>query len=281
MTSPATDGPRGKRWWAVAQMTGGASVERNLEVLAARVERAAALGCELVALPENCVFMGPEQEKARVAEPLDGPTVTALAAMARAHGLFVLAGSLPEQSHDPARVFATSVLLGPEGAIRATYRKLHLFDVDVAGDRTYRESDGILHGTGAPVVVDVNGLKLGLSICFDLRFPWLYQALRRAGAEVVAVPAAFTVPTGTAHWEVLLRARAIEAQVYVLAPGQWGTHETGRATWGKSMVVDPWGTVVATVADGGELAVAELDPERLAEVRRRMPLVSREATPGG
>jgi deaminated glutathione amidase len=262
--------------WAVAQLTGVANVAGNLELLAARVARAAELGCELVALPENCMFMGQEQDKASVAEPLDGPTVTALAAMAREHGLFVLAGSVVERSPESARPYATSVLLGPEGAIRATYRKMHLFDVDVAGDRPYRESDGIVRGTGGPVVVDVNGLKLGMTICFDLRFPWIYQALRRDGADVISVPAAFTVPTGAAHWEVLLRARAIETQCYVLAPGQWGVHETGRATWGKSMVVDPWGTVLATVGDGGDVAVAELDPERLAEVRRRMPLVSRE-----
>jgi predicted amidohydrolase len=272
MTSP-TDRIR---LWGVGQLTGGAERAANLEQAAARVERAAALGCELVALPENTTYMGPEGDKHLAAEPIDGESVRTLAGLARAHGIWVLLGSMVERSADPVRPHNTSVLLGPDGEVRATYRKIHLFDVDVAGDRSYRESDRVSGGPPAPVTADVDGLRVGLTICFDLRFPWLYRALADAGAEALFIPAAFTVPTGRDHWEVLIRARAIETQSYVLAPAQQGTHPTGRQTYGRSLIVDPWGTVLATVPDGGDVAVAPIDPSRARDLRERMPMRSRQ-----
>jgi predicted amidohydrolase len=265
-----------ERIWAVAQMTGGRDVEENRERAVALVRRAAALGAQLVALPENTSFMGRERDKAAHAEPLDGPTVARLSVPARELGIHVLVGSLVERSDDAARPYNTSVLIGPEGTIAASYRKMHLFDVDVAGDRTYRESDFVSAGPPEPVTAEVDGVTVGLSVCFDLRFGWLYRALADAGAEVLFIPAAFTVPTGRDHWETLLRARAIETQSFVLAPAQFGTHESGRKTYGRSMIVDPWGTVIGCVPDGGEVAVARLDLDRVSELRRTMPMRSRQ-----
>ncbi len=169
------------------------------------------------------------------------------------------------------------MLLDSQGEIGAVYRKIHLFDVEVSGDRAYRESDVVMSPTPEVVTGDVNGARIGLSICFDLRFPWLYQKLKSKGAVALFVPAAFTVPTGRDHWEVLLRARAIETQAYVLAPAQAGRHPTGRRTYGRSAIVDPWGVVVARVNDGGHLAFSHVDLERVESIRREMPLASREA----
>jgi predicted amidohydrolase len=253
-------------------MTGSSEVEANLDSIERLVERAAARGCELVAFPENALFMGRETRKPEVAEPLDGPSLTRVRRAAAQAGIHVLLGSMPERSADPARPYNTSVLLDSAGEIAAKYRKIHLFDVEVAGDRAYRESDFVMAGEPSPVVGDVAGACVGLTVCFDLRFPWLYQALRAAGAQALFVPAAFTVPTGRDHWEVLLRARAIETQSFVLAPGQFGTHDTGRQTYGRSLIIDPWGTVVATAADGAELALAEIDLGRVEAIRARMPM---------
>lgn len=271
MTS-GSDKPR----WAVAQMTSSSQLEANLEQAEQRIAEAARSGCQLVALPENTTFMGREQDKAEVAQPVDGPAVSQLSAAARNHGIYVLLGSFVERSADPKRPHNTSVLIDPEGAVAARYRKIHLFDVEVAGDRTYRESDFVSGGEPVGVTAEVDGVPVGLTICFDLRFPWLYRSLADAGAEAIFVPAAFTVPTGRDHWETLLRARAIETQSFVLAPAQHGTHDTGRKTYGRSMIVDPWGTVLAMVGDGGTLAVADLNFGRVRELRRTMPMVSRQ-----
>ena len=262
------------RRWAVAQMTSCSDVERNVEAASALVDRAGDMGCELISLPEGATFMGREAQKQAVAEPLDGPATSALAEAARRTGIYVLVGSVVEQSDDPKRPYNTSVLFSPKGEVVAHYRKIHLFDVDVAGDRSYRESDYASPGEPIPVTGTVAGVKVGLTMCFDLRFPWLYSALGNTGATAIFVPSAFTVPTGRDHWEVLLRARAIETQSFVLAPAQYGKHDTGRETYGRSMVIDPWGTILAQVPDGGELAVADINFERVAALRQTMPMRS-------
>ena len=266
-----------KRRWAVAQLTSGDAIQENIRLIEALIAEAADAGCELVAFPENATFMGREVDKPAIAEAIDGPTVTRLQEMAMKSGVHVLLGSFAERSQDPSRPYNSSVLLDSRGEIGAVYRKIHLFDVEVSGDRTYRESDVVMSPRPEVIVGDVNGARVGLSICFDLRFPWLYQQLKSRGAVVLFVPAAFTVPTGRDHWDVLLRARAIETQAYVLAPAQAGQHPTGRCTYGRSVIVDPWGVVVARVNDGGQLAIAQLDLERVESIRSEMPLVSREA----
>lgn len=257
-------------------MTGTSDVQTNITAACDLIAEAAARGCELVALPENVTFMGVETAKPQAAESADGPSATAIAEAARRHRIFVLMGSMVEASDDPQRPYNSSLLFDPAGHRIAHYRKVHLFDVEVAGDRSYKESDFVTAGQPEPVVANVNGVLVGLTICFDLRFPWIYQSLRRAGAEALFVPAAFTVPTGADHWDTLLRARAIETQSVVLAPGQYGTHDTGRRTYGRSIIVDPWGTVLARVADGGRLAIASIDFDRVPRLRASMPMKTRE-----
>jgi len=243
----------------------------NLEAAGRLVARAAAAGARLVALPERWAHVDGRDTLAG-AEPLDGPAIGAARGWARRHGIALLAGSIAEAGAPGGRAYNTSVLIDPEGRPVAVYRKLHLFDVEVGG-RTYRESEATAPG-GEPVTGRALGRVLGMSVCYDLRFPELYRRLVDAGAEVLAVPSAFTAATGRDHWEPLLRARAIENQCFVLAPGQFGTHDDGTASHGRSMIVDPWGTVLACAPDGEGIAVAELDFARLAEVRRRLPALA-------
>ena len=215
--------------------------------------------------------MGPEWDKAALAEDLEGPTVARLRELARETGLVILGGTFPERTADPARVHNTSVLVDAAGEVRAVYRKIHLFDVDLADGSVYRESGHIAPGTEV-VTGEAAGLVQGLTVCYDLRFPELYQRLERAGARLLWVPAAFTLHTGKDHWEVLLRARAIENGGYVAAPAQFGRHSERRVTYGNAMVVDPWGKVLARAPDRAEgLAVAEVDPGWLAAVRAEVP----------
>jgi predicted amidohydrolase len=238
------------------------------------VARAASRGAELVLLPENFAFFGPEAEKRKVAESLsDGPIARALADMARASGVCVIGGGFPERSDDPLRPHNALLVVGADGSQLATYRKIHLFDVDLGESGSYSESAATSPGV-APVMVEVAGFKLGLSICYDLRFPELYRALSELGAEVLLVPSAFTLHTGKDHWHVLLRARAIEAQAFVLAAAQHGAHPGGRNTYGHSLVVDPWGTVIAEASDGVGLVSATLERARLDAVRRSLPSLS-------
>jgi predicted amidohydrolase len=199
-----------------------------------------------------------------------GPSPPPWPSSPKKHALHLIAGGLPEKSGDFARPFNTCAVYGPGGALVTRYRKLHLFDVDLPDGTRYRESEGTAAGD-APIVVDVLGCRVGLSICYDLRFPELYRALSAAGAEVLVVPAAFTLATGKDHWHVLLRARAIEAQAYVLAAAQWGKHSRGRMTFGKSCVVDPWGEIVAQASEGEGMVLARLDPAYLARVRALVP----------
>lgn len=260
---------------AVVQLTTTTDVQASVDQAEALVRRAAGRGAELIALPENVNFMGPEEEKLRLAEPLDGPTFARLGALAAELGVHLVAGTLPEASEDPEHAYNTSVLFGPDGARIAAYRKVHLFDVALGEGATHLESASVAPGQALTLAETPHG-RLGMSVCYDLRFPDLYRALVRAGADVLLVPAAFTVPTGRDHWEVLLRARAIESQAYVLAPAQVGANTETRRTYGRSMIISPWGTVLAQCADTPSIAMAEIDTAVVRDLRRKLPCLSHE-----
>ena len=249
---------------AAVQMKAGASKEANVERALELIDEAVAQGAEFVVLPEYATFIAPEAEYASVAERLPGETSARFAAKAREHGIHVHAGSFIEVSPVPGKFYNTSYVLDPEGEIRAVYRKVHLFDIDVPGEVTDKESTLIVPGDRL-VAVKLPEFILGLSICFDLRFPELFRALAGAGALLMAVPSAWAEATGRVHWEVLLRARAIENHAYVVAPCQHGVCE-GYPHWGHSMIIDPWGTILAELPDGDGVVVADVDA---AEARRR------------
>ena len=256
---------------AAVQLCSQADVAQNLERCRELCRRAKARGAEVVLLPENFAFFGPEADKRRLAEPLEGGTiVSALREMARENAVTVIGGGFPELSADPARPHNTLVVVAPDGSLVASYRKLHLFDVELGGGGSYSESAATSPGS-AVVVVDVAGFKLGLSICYDLRFPELYRRLAFAGARILMVPSAFTFPTGEAHWEPLIRARAIENQAYVIAPAQFGPNIYGYSDYGNSMIVDPWGRVLARAADQEGVVVAPIDLEYQDRVRSELP----------
>lgn len=259
---------------AAAQMSVGQDPEANLAQAAALVAEAAVAGARLVALPENVVFMGDTRVREAIAEPLDGPRAAALRALAVEHRVWLLVGGFPERGPLPARPYNTSFLVDPSGAQVAVYRKLHLFDVDLPDGRQIRESSYTAAGD-AVVTAEVDGVRVGLSICYDLRFPELYRAHVAEGARVLFIPSAFTVPTGQAHWHLLLRARAVENQCFVVAPAQAGVHgASGRSSYGHSLIVDPWGEILAERADGVGVALAVLDFARQDEVRARLPVLS-------
>ena len=268
--------------FAAIQMNSGADVEANLEAAAALLREAAADGARLAVLPENFAFMGArDRDKLAHAEADgSGPIQDRLARLARELDLWIVAGTLPiaaaADSHEPQRVFAACCVYDSDGARVARYDKLHLFDIDVPGSdgERYRESNSIAPGLAPPRVVDTPVGRLGLSVCYDLRFPELYRALVQAGAELLVVPSAFTVRTGEAHWELLLRARAVENLAYVIAPGQCGTHPGGRATYGHSLIVEPWGEVLSRADGAPAVVLARRDAARQAELRSSFPALS-------
>ena len=249
---------------AAIQLRSGTDVATNLAQALALVEEAARSGARYVQLPEYTPYLGPQRAFVDVAEGVPGPTTALFGDLARRHGIVVHVGSLLERTDGaPAN---TSAVLGTTGDVVATYRKVHLFDVDVPGAVAHRESDALVAGDEA-VLVELDGLRLGLSVCFDLRFPELYGALARAGAEVLAIPAAFNAVTGAAHWHVLTRARAIETHSFVVAAAQAGRTAEGIATFGHALIVDPWGAVLAEAdGDAPQVITARLD---LAAVRAR------------
>jgi predicted amidohydrolase len=229
----------------------------------------AARGAALILLPENFAYLPSRGHLAPCAEPVDGPIVRRFGRVARDCGVDLLLGSIPEATDDPRMHRNTCVLLDRSGGLRAVYRKVHLFDLALPG-LTLQESAAVEAGRRA-VTADLDWARLGLSICYDLRFPELYRVLRRRGAEVLLVPAAFTAETGPDHWELLLRARAVENQVFVLAPAQWGLHGGKRRSHGHSLIIDPWGRILAERAEGEGILMADLDLGRLDEVRTRIP----------
>ena len=256
---------------AALQMVSAPSVERNLESARRLIAEAASAGARLVALPEYFCFMGrSDRDKLAVAEaPGSGPIQQTLAEAARAHGVWVIGGTLPLQSREPERVLNANCVYAPDGSLAARYDKMHLFRYDNGRER-YDEGRVLLAGA-EPVAFDAAGLRVGLSVCYDLRFPELYRALMEPPCDLLSVPSAFTHTTGLAHWELLLRARAVENQCYVIAPAQGGVHENGRRTYGHSMVIDPWGDVLGMLPEGEGVVLADIDPERIAAVRKQLP----------
>jgi predicted amidohydrolase len=257
------------------QLNSRADVAQNLATAARLCGEARERGAQLAVLPENFAFMGVgEQEKFAHAEILDparpGPILGALLETATRTGLWIFGGGMPEKSERPGFVHNTCVVVAPGGQLVTKYRKIHLFDVDIPGGAQFKESGTVAPGD-AVVVADTPWAKVGLSICYDLRFPELYRALVTAGARLVIVPAAFTLHTGKDHWLPLLRARAIENQVYLLAPGQVGRSHADRACWGKSSIIDPWGALLAEAPDRECAIVAEVDLAWQDKIRRELP----------
>jgi predicted amidohydrolase len=254
---------------AAVQLNSTDVYDHNLEVAERLVRAAAADGAELVVLPEKWTVLGPPEAISTSAEPIDGLALSAAAGWARELGIFLVAGSVPEVVPDQEKLANTSVMFGPDGERLATYRKIHMFDVEV-GDVSYRESE--IEQAGDRIALgDANGTKVGLTICYDLRFPELYRILAMRGARVITVPSAFTERTGRDHWEVLIRARAIEDQVFIVAAGQIGPAPPHYRSYGRSMIVDPWGVVLAEAPDTECFVSADLDFANQDEIRDKLP----------
>jgi predicted amidohydrolase len=259
-------------WVAAVQLNATADMAGNLQRARELIIKAKDRGAELVALPEHFAYLGPEDHKPPSAQPLKGPLVAEFGELARRLGIFLLLGSFPEIPEAVSPPHNTSVLLGKDGAILAAYRKLHLFDVDLASGPSYQESR--FSSPGREVVTAAlpgAPFTAGLAICYDLRFPELFRALADKGADLIFLPAAFTLATGRDHWQVLVRARAIENQAYIIAPAQWGAHSPGRRSYGRTLIVDPWGVVLAQAPDAEGFILAELNHDRVARLRREMP----------
>jgi predicted amidohydrolase len=254
---------------AAVQLHSTPDRDRNLAAADRLTRDAAAAGAELVVLPEKWPALGTPEQTIAAAEPFDGPVAQWAKAIARELGIDLVAGSFSERTGE-ARGANTSLHIGPDGELKASYRKIHMFDVEVGG-RVYKESEHEAPGDEIVLSQTAGGTNLGLTICYDVRFPELYRILAVRGAEIVTVPAAFTFATTRDHWEVLLRARAIEGQAFVVAANQIGEHAPGIRSGGRSMIVDPWGVVLATAPDTETFVVAELDLDRQAEIRRTLP----------
>lgn len=258
---------------AAIQMSAGSDKAANLERAERLVRLAAKRGVSFVALPETFNWRGKRSQESAAAESLEGESLATIARLARELGIHIVAGSITEHVSFETRCYNTSVLIGPDGCRIATYRKIHLFDVDLPGGIAVNESASKL--AGADVVCAMTDLgTVGLSICYDIRFPELYRRLAFSGAHMITVPSCFTFPTGEAHWEPLMRARAIENQCYVIAPAQFGPNVHGFSDYGNSMIVDPWGRVLARAADHEDVIVATIDYDYLAQVRRQLPALA-------
>ena len=254
---------------AAIQLNSNQDKARNLARAERLLREAASDGAGLVVLPEKFNVLGSPDQLRAGAEPVPGPTTDWAAALARDLGLWLVAGSIVERVEGDDKLRNTSVLIGPDGELRATYNKLHLFDVEVEGT-VYRESDAEAPGD-EEVVADAGGLRIGMAVCYDLRFPELFRIMALRGARAISLPSAFTVPTGRAHWEVLVRARAIENQVFMIAAGQIGKHPPHHESYGHSMIVDPWGVVLAEAPDEECFVAADLDLEAQEQVREKLP----------
>lgn len=263
---------------ALIQFTAGPDPEPNIRAVCEMIRQAREGGADFVMTPEVTNFVaGGRTRRANARPESNDPALAAFRELARETGVWLLLGSLvidiagePGTDAGETRLANRSFLIDPAGAITARYDKIHMFDVDLAGGESYRESSAYRPGNRAVVVATPWG-RLGMSVCYDLRFPQLYRALAQAGADFLSVPSVFTVPTGRAHWHVLLRARAIETGAFVLAPAQWGEHQGGRKSYGHSLIVDPWGEVLAEGGEGVNIVSARIDPARIAEARRMVP----------
>jgi len=255
---------------AAVQFNSTDDINRNRDTAERLVRAAASDGADLIVLPEKWSVLGTDEQMAAAAEPLDGPSISWARSIAAELGIDLVAGSIVERVEGREKTSNTSVHVGPDGEMRAVYRKIHMFDVVVDGTE-YRESDGEEPGDEIIVSQLANGTAVGMSVCYDLRFPELYRILALRGAEIVVIPSAFTLTTTRDHWPTLLRARAIENQCFVIAPNQIGAHPPGNRSGGRSLIVDPWGLPLAMAPDGEAAIVAELDLGRLQDVRRDLP----------
>ncbi|WP_413477504.1 carbon-nitrogen hydrolase family protein [Vibrio hibernica] len=256
----------------IIQMTSGSDPDVNLKTIETEIKHLYKQQVAWAVVPENALVFGSKEDYAKIAEPLNnGPIQAQLAQLAKQYQMWLVVGSFPIK--DGNQVKATCLVFSSCGSLYADYDKLHLFDVDVSdAHQRYRESETFSAGNRV-VVAQTPFANLGLSICYDLRFPALFSQLRQQGAQVIVVPAAFTKPTGQAHWEVLLRARAIETQCWIVAAGQTGVHPCGRETWGHSMVVDPWGNIVASLSETAGHLIANIDTKLNEDIRSRMPVI--------
>ena len=259
---------------AAIQLNATDDTDRNLERADRLVRSAAGVGAELVVLPETWTVLGTRQHMRAGAQTLDGPAISWARRIAAELGIDLVAGSLYESPAAGDKGANTSVHVGPDGEIRSVYRKIHLFDVEVDG-AVYAESSAYVAGDEIVVTELAGGQRLGMSVCYDLRFPELYRIQAVRGAELISVPSAFTLPTTRDHWEVLVRARAIENQCFVIAPNQIGDHPGGLRSGGRSLIVDPWGLVLACAPDTETAIVADLDFDNLRQIRRRLPTLAR------
>ena len=257
---------------ACVQMTSACDPAANLPVIAARIKTAAAQGARLVALPETCSFMEKNRKamQARLERQTDSAVLAALQAMAQDNDIFLLVGSLILADEKSDKAVNRSLLIAPDGTVQAQYDKIHMFDVALENGESHRESAAYQAGDKL-VVTQADGVSLGLSICYDVRFPALYRRLAEAGAQVIFVPSAFTKQTGVAHWHILLRARAIETGCFIVAPAQIGVHENGRETYGHSLIIDPWGEILAEASDDDEVIIAAMDVALVDKARRQIP----------
>lgn len=261
---------------ACLQLNAGPDIAENLKVTESLIREVAADGAQFIATPENTCFMAfPLTKRLAAAPEQEGhPTLQGIQKLAAELGVWVLIGSLGIKL-EKRKLANRSFLINDKGEITATYDKIHLFDVDLPNGERYRESAVIQPGNKA-VVADIPGTKLGMSICYDIRFPHLYRTLSKAGAGILSVPAAFSVPTGEAHWETLLRARAIENGCFVMAPAQSGEHEGGRSTWGRSRIIGPWGEILAAIDTEIGIITADLNLEDIDKVRTAIPALQHD-----
>ena len=258
----------------VGQLNSTPDIEQNFVEIERITARAAARGCDLIMFPECAPQMRPDRTRVNAAETLQGAQVRACQALCKKHEMGMLLGSFAQKSDSPERFYNTSVFMDRQGAILAHYQKIHLFEAWAGDKRTHHEAAHVVPGPAKPTVVAFEGWKFGLSVCYDLRFPEMYRLLVDAGAEVLCVPSAFTYETGAAHWETLLRARAIENTVYAIAPAQTQENYSGRRTWGHSMAVSPWGEIIGQMGHETGLFVVELDKARLHDAAQRNPSVA-------
>ncbi|MGQ9919726.1 MAG: carbon-nitrogen hydrolase family protein [Desulfobacca sp.] len=262
-------------WAAVVQMQSSGDLEANKARAHRLIAEAANRGARLVALPEYCLGLGPPETIVAQARALDGPVVQSFCRQAQELGLYLLLGTIPEPAPETGKVYNSSLLLGPDGRILARYRKIHLFDINIPGKVSFQESAHVVGGREVVAVpVPELGWTVGLAICYDLRFPELFRALVERGADLIIVPAAFSQVTGRDHWETLLRARAIENQVYILAPAQYPHPAQSIKTYGRSLIIDPWGLSLARAADQEDIIYARLDRQHLEKIRSELPCLT-------
>lgn len=256
---------------AAIQLNSQPDVKKSMKEARKWVEKAAADGARLICLPENFAFLGQEKEKYEHAAQIEKEVESQIPQWAADFGVALLGGGYPASAGN-GKIYNRSVLYRPDGTLAASYHKMHLFDAELSEEETYRESDTVQPGAAEAVCCDIENLgRIGFSICYDVRFPELYRKLSQKGTDIITVPSAFTKPTGAAHWQVLLRARAIENSAYVIAPAQTGTHGKNRETYGHSMIINPWGKVLKNAGTAPGFITAWIDPATIEEARRKLP----------